>query len=105
MVRVEVAYSPQPRTVDVVVVSLAPGATVGDALAASALVARHGVALDGLRLSVWGRRCAACRMLREGDRVECCRPLSVDPKQARRLRSSAPRSARPKAKRPAQAGR
>jgi uncharacterized protein len=101
-VRVEVAFSPAPRHVEVVAVMLAAGATVADALAASGLPSRHGVALDTLRLSLWGRRCATSRVLRDGDRVECCRPLVVDPKQARRLRSAAQPQKR---KRPARAGR
>jgi uncharacterized protein len=104
-VRVEVVYSPAARVTDAVVVTLAAGATAGEALSASKLALRHGVELAALRLSVWGRRCALSRVLHEGDRLECCRPLAVDPKQARRLRGSAQHSARPKAKRPAGAGR
>jgi putative ubiquitin-RnfH superfamily antitoxin RatB of RatAB toxin-antitoxin module len=40
---------------------------------------------------VWGRRCALTQRLNDGDRVEIYRPLSVDPKQARRLRDKAAR--------------
>jgi uncharacterized protein len=104
-VRVEVAFSPAARRVDIVEVTLVPGATVGDALTASGLAARHGVTIETLHLSVWGRRCALSRALHDGDRVECCRPLAVDPKHARRLRSAVQHGRSSKAKRPAGAGR
>jgi putative ubiquitin-RnfH superfamily antitoxin RatB of RatAB toxin-antitoxin module len=101
-VRVEVVFSPGARAVEAVTVELAPGAKVSDALMASQLTVRHGIDTSTLRFSVWGRRCTASHALREGDRVECCRPLAVDPKQARHLRSAAQP---PKRKRPARAGR
>jgi hypothetical protein len=46
----------------------------------------HAQSLPGLRLGVWGRVQPPDTALREGDRVELYRPLSVDPKEARRLR-------------------
>jgi putative ubiquitin-RnfH superfamily antitoxin RatB of RatAB toxin-antitoxin module len=100
MVHVEVAYSAAPRQVEVVVLSLAEGQSVGDALRASGLLERHGLPLDALRCGVWGRRCGLTQVLREGDRVEIYRGLTVDPKEARRLRYKAQR----KEKRPAGPG-
>ncbi len=88
--RVEVAYAPQARAVDLVSLSLPAGSTVGDAIVASGLVARHGLVTDGttaqVTLAVWGRTVAAGTLLRDRDRVELLRPLLVDPKEARRLR-------------------
>jgi uncharacterized protein len=99
-VRVEVAFSAAPRSVQIVALTLARGSTVGDAVADS------GFTLPQLlRVSIWGKRCGASRVLADGDRVECCRPLRVDPKQARLLRSQAQQKLAPKAKRPAGAGR
>jgi uncharacterized protein len=43
------------------------------------------------RLGVWGKPCETVRLLRERDRVEIYRPLSVDPKEARRVRYRAHR--------------
>jgi uncharacterized protein len=100
MVRVEVAFGAAPRKVHTIALTLPRGATVSDAVAASGISAS-----DALRYSIWGKRCTASRVLADGDRVECCRPLRVDPKQARRLRSQAQPKAGPKAKRPAVAGR
>ena len=66
---------------------LPPGATVADALRASGLVERLGAGVfDALSPSVWGRACALDLRLRTGDRIELTRPLTVDPKEARRLR-------------------
>lgn len=84
--RVEVAYCPRPGVTDLVVLELPAGATLADALQASGLPARHGLAGEALRAGIWGRVRELAAPLREGDRVELYRPLQVDPKEARRLR-------------------
>ena len=84
---VQVAYSPRAGEVDQVSLSVAAGATVGDAVRESGLLARHPVIdMAVQRVGVWGKLCAAQDPLRDQDRVEIYRPLSVDPKEARRLR-------------------
>jgi len=86
-IRVVVAYSPAPRQVDHVSLSLPEGATVEDALRASGLLERHpDIALDVQKVGVWGKLRALSDPLRDGDRVELYRPLKVDPKEARRQR-------------------
>jgi putative ubiquitin-RnfH superfamily antitoxin RatB of RatAB toxin-antitoxin module len=42
--------------------------------------------LDDGRIGVWGKPIPAHRVLVEGDRLEVYRPLTVDPKVARRAR-------------------
>jgi putative ubiquitin-RnfH superfamily antitoxin RatB of RatAB toxin-antitoxin module len=85
--RVEVALAAAPRQVDCATLLLSPGSTVADAVQASGLLARHGLAgLDGLTFAVWGRAAGAGALLRDLDRVELLRPLQVDPKESRRLR-------------------
>lgn len=84
--RVEVVYCPRPGVTDRVTLTLPAGATVADALQASALAQRHGLPAAGLRLGVWCRACEPDTLLRDRDRVEVYRPLTVDPKEARRLR-------------------
>ena len=82
-----VVYSPRAGVVDQVSLSLAGGATLGDALRASGLLARHpGIDLAVQRVGVWGKPGALEDALRDQDRVEIYRPLTVDPKEARRLR-------------------
>ena len=86
VLHIEVVYCPQPGQTETVLLALTAPATLASALQASALMSRHGLQLDGLRTGVWGRIQALDTALREGDRVEIYRPLTVDPKEARRLR-------------------
>ena len=92
-VRVEVVLA-LPARQEVVPLSLAEGATVADAVAASGLRERF-AGLDWARATygIWSRACPPHRTLREGDRVEIYRPLAADPKDQRRTRARAsPRS-------------
>ena len=82
--RIEVVYSPSPGQVQRRALTLPEGATVADGLRASGLNPDpEGAAL---LLGVWGRTCTPQALLRDLDRIEVYRPLSVDPKEARRLR-------------------
>lgn len=83
---VTVAYC-APGIEDIVEVRVARGATVGDAIDASGLLARRtelGTAPD---VGIWGRPCSLQQRLRDADRVEVYRGLKVDPKEARRIRA------------------
>jgi putative ubiquitin-RnfH superfamily antitoxin RatB of RatAB toxin-antitoxin module len=94
--RLTVAYSPAPREVREWAVELPAGATVEDALRASGLAAEFpSLAVDGDSIGVWGRKAQRGDPVKEGDRIEVCRPLRVDPKVARRerFRSQGARSA------------
>ena len=87
MARVEVVYSPAAREVDLVALDVAEGATVLHALRESRLLERHPqIDLANAKVGVWGRVAPLSQVLREGDRVEVYRPLTVDPKEARRQR-------------------
>lgn len=86
MIRVEIAYSPAPREVEVVELFLPPGSTLQQALQASGLLERHGLASADVPSGIWGRRQPAQTLLRDRDRVEIYRPLRCDPKEARRQR-------------------
>jgi putative ubiquitin-RnfH superfamily antitoxin RatB of RatAB toxin-antitoxin module len=59
---------------------LEEGATVRAALAAAGMAAPHGA-------GIFGRRVPLDARLADGDRVEVYRPLSADPKEARRRRA------------------
>ena len=83
---VEVVYCPAGALADVVALQLPAGSVVADALTASQLPARHGLAMDALKVGVWGRVREPQTLLRDLDRVEIYRALRVDPKEARRLR-------------------
>jgi putative ubiquitin-RnfH superfamily antitoxin RatB of RatAB toxin-antitoxin module len=84
--RIELAHSPAPRQVQSLTLELPAGSTLADALATSGWIEQHGWATDSLRCGVWGRVLPLDHALRDGDRVEVYRPLTVDPKEARRLR-------------------
>jgi hypothetical protein len=84
--RIEVVFSPQSGEVDAVSLSLPAGATVADALLASGLLQRHSLSEPDLPVGVWCKARAPDTPLRDRDRVEIYRPLTVDPKEARRLR-------------------
>ena len=82
-----VVYSPVAGQVDEQAIELAPGATVGEALARSGMLQRHPeIDLATQRVGIWGSLRALDDVLRDRDRVEVYRPLAVDPKEARRLR-------------------
>jgi len=86
-VRVELVWSPRAGDVQHRWLDLEEGATVACALRACPdLMAAQSQPLEALRVGVWGRVRALDTLLRERDRVEVYRPLTVDPKEARRLR-------------------
>ena len=92
--RVSVALA-LPASQEVVELELAEGSTVGDAIAAAALVQRFpGLELGALDVGIWSRPCDRSTPLRDGDRVELYRPLRADAKAQRRarVRTSSPRS-------------
>ncbi len=84
-IEVEVVYCPAPGAADCTTLRLRAGSTLAEALAASGLAARHALGAD-VTYGVWGRGRPLQAVLRDRDRVEVLRPLTVDPKEARRLR-------------------
>lgn len=80
--RVEVVLA-RPGAAEAVSLSLAPGATLREALVASGLP----VDFEKQAFGIFGKRAALGHRLADGDRVEVYRPLEVDPKEARRKRA------------------
>ena len=76
-----------PRTQDIVPLRLPAGSTVGEALARSGLAGTWGFDPDRVTFAVHGRRARRDATLRDGDRIDVLRPLSVDPMDARRRRA------------------
>ena len=86
-IQVVVVYAPTPRHVQEIALTLADGSTVGDAIAASSLLASPAdFKSQDLVAGIWGRKATLISPLRNLDRVEIYRPLKVDPKVARRAR-------------------
>ena len=87
MPEVTVAYSPAPREVFEEVLVVAEGATVRDAVQQSSLATRYPQReWEAMEPGIWGRAVPWDQPLQALDRVELCRPLTVDPKIARRER-------------------
>lgn len=86
MLRIEVVYCPASGPADQTRLELPAGSTLADALQASGVLARHGLAGAPPPLGIWARVAAPDTLLRDRDRVEVYRPLATDPKQARRQR-------------------
>lgn len=84
--RVEVVYA-LAQAQDIVVLELAEGSAALQAVAASGLLGRHGLAAADLQLGILGARIAPGQRLRDGDRVEILRPLALEPNEARRGRA------------------
>jgi uncharacterized protein len=82
MIRVTVVWSPAAQQVQEQQIELSVDTTLAQALAAAGVQS----ASDSASVGIWGRRQAMDTVLRDGDRVEICRPLQIDPKEARRER-------------------
>jgi putative ubiquitin-RnfH superfamily antitoxin RatB of RatAB toxin-antitoxin module len=86
-ITVTLLCSPALRTVLEQVLTLEQGTTAVAAVRLSR-IGRQFPAFDWQALApgIWGKAVAWDRMLLDGDRLELCRPLEVDPKVARRER-------------------
>ena len=86
-IRVSIVYSSGPRHTHEEWVTLHDGASVLQALQASGvLLTFPEIDLARVSVGVWSRKASLNQLLREHDRVEIYRPLTVDPKVARRER-------------------
>ena len=83
-IQVEVVFA-SARNQHLVAVTLPPGSSVDDAIAAGRLEKHFpDIDLSKLQVGIWGRVVARNQQLRDGDRVEVYRPLKLDPRDARR---------------------
>jgi len=87
-VRVELVWSPQSGDVQHRWLDVEEGATIESMLRCCAdfMAAHSSQPLEILRIGIWGRVRPLGTLLRDRDRVELYRPLTVDPKEARRER-------------------
>ncbi len=84
---VEVAYALAQEQV-VVPLQLPSNSTVKQAIDQSGILARYpGIELAHNPVGIFGKQVSLTRVLQDGERVEIYRPLSVDPKLARRQRA------------------
>lgn len=64
-----------------------PGTTVEQAIALSGILEVLPRGFEPAGIGIFGRMASRSTLLHDGDRVELCRPLKIDPKQARRRRA------------------
>jgi putative ubiquitin-RnfH superfamily antitoxin RatB of RatAB toxin-antitoxin module len=89
--QIDVAYA-EPQRAIVKTLRLAPQSQVADAMRLAALDPDFsGVDLENSAIGIFGRVVRADHPLKEGDRIEIYRPLTADPKTARRARAKSAR--------------
>ena len=73
----------------VLVLTVPPGTSVGDAIRASGILEHFPeIDLELNRVGVFGEPLRLEAAVRDGDRIEIYRPLAIDPKEARRRRAA-----------------
>lgn len=85
--RIEVVLA-MPDRQELIVLDIAVGSTVGDAIEQSEIIDRFdGFELDEGKVGIFGQKASMEQELRAGDRVEIYRALLIDPKELRRQRA------------------
>lgn len=90
LIEVEVRWMPASGVVQVRTVRLSPGASLGDAVSCSGLDLPDNSWRNPsghLRLAVFGVLKPASALAQPGDCIDVTRPLTLDPKEARRARA------------------
>ena len=89
MMMVEVVYA-LPARQDVIAVTMPKGATVQQAIEASAILTRNPeIDLASNKVGVFGKLVKLDTVVRDRDRIEIYRPLIADPKEVRKQRAAA----------------
>ena len=87
-IRVEVAFAAPDRQA-LVALEVPAGTRVGEAIERSGVLTEFAGMIPGPpTVGIWGKVVAPDTVLSAGDRVEIYRPLTVDPKEARRRRAA-----------------
>ncbi|MES2298228.1 MAG: RnfH family protein [Pseudomonadota bacterium] len=85
---VEVCYCGAGAAVLLLPLQVAPGTTIGQAIAQSGvLAAAPEIELSTYPVGVYGKKKGLDTLVRVHDRIEIYRPLLADPKDSRRLRA------------------
>lgn len=85
--RVELVYA-LPSEQNIISLVVAEGTTVLIAIEQSGILKTHPeIDLNANKTGIFSRLVELSHVVREGDRVEIYRPLTIDPMEARRLRA------------------
>lgn len=86
-IRIEVAYA-LPNRQEIRSLEVEEGSSLKDAILKSGIIERFPeINVDQDATGIFGQVVPSSHVLREGDRVEIYRPLTADPRIARRVRS------------------
>lgn len=87
LIQVEICYV-NPQEQFLVSVAVPDNSTVRYVIEKSKILEHFSeLKLDKLVVGIFGQKCILDTTINEGDRVEIYRPLTIDPKVARRLRA------------------
>lgn len=87
-IQVEVCYA-TPEDQCLLTIIVPKNTTVQNAILSSKILERFPeLKLEQLVVGIFGKKCTLQTPLSESDRVEIYRPLTIDPKVARRLRAA-----------------
>lgn len=86
-IRVEIAYA-RPDRQEIISLEVPPGSTIAEAIDYSGILERFPeIDLAKQPVGIFSRKSKLTDVLKEGDRVEIYRPLTIDPKEARRAKA------------------
>ena len=95
MINVEIVYAPEEKPLFHIHLSLFEGATVMEAISQSGLETLYPQTANS-PVGLFSKRVSRDTVLKEGDRIEVYRPLTLDPKEKRRQRAEKQSSTRTK---------
>jgi putative ubiquitin-RnfH superfamily antitoxin RatB of RatAB toxin-antitoxin module len=78
----------RPGAATCVEVQLATGSTLRDAIVAAGVLSLEELARDAPKVGVFSELRSLDEKVADGDRIEVYRSLTIDPKEARRLRAA-----------------
>ena len=87
LIHIEVAYAREDKQ-KIIALEMAEGSTVEMAIHASGILAIFPeIDLKHQEVGVFSRRRSLSDLVNQGDRIEIYRPLTIDPKEARRAKA------------------
>ena len=86
-IRVEVAYA-LPDRQEIIAIDVAEGCSIREAIEASGILQRFpDIDISAQGVGIFSKKRELSDILVQGDRVEIYRPLTIDPKEARRAKA------------------
>lgn len=87
MIKIEVAYA-LPHQQQIIALEVAPGTTILEAIQQSGVLMQFpDIDLAKQKVGVFSKARALSDTVEQGDRIEFYRPLTIDPKDARRAKA------------------